>query len=154
MVVFPSCGDFYAKWQKDLESRGVNVRLNTEVTSIIERGKNGVRLTTRARREEEDGHNQNDRDQDIPEKEEHYDEIVFCVLADTAQRLLGKQARWIEKKVLGNTQWSDDVTVTHTDTAYMEKWYENGFTPDLAVNKLGDRDESERVNRAKSKFNP
>ncbi|GAA5949729.1 hypothetical protein JCM3765_007665 [Sporobolomyces pararoseus] len=155
MVVFPSCGDFYSKWQKDLESRGVNIRLNTEVTSIIERSKkNGVRLTTRARRPEEDGHNQNDRDQDIPEKEEHYDEIVFAVLADTAQRLLGKQARWIEKKVLGSTQWSDDVTVTHTDTAYMEKWYENHYTPDLAVNKLGDRDESERVNRAKSKFNP
>ena len=111
-------------------------------------------MTTRARRPEEDGHNQNDRDQDMPEKEEHYDEIVFAVLADTAQRLLGKQARWIEKSVLGATKWSDDVTVTHTDTVYMEKWYENGYTPDLAVNKLGDRDESERISRAKSKFNP
>lgn len=155
MVVFPEMSDFYTKWQKDLESRGVNVRLNTEVTSIIERSaKGGVRLTTRARRPEKDGHNQNDRDQDIPEKEEHYDEIVFCCLADTAQRLLGKQARWIEKKVLGATKWSDDVTVTHTDTDYMKKWYENFYTPDLSVNKLGDRDESERVEKAKKGFQP
>ncbi|GAA5922783.1 uncharacterized protein JCM15063_003423 [Sporobolomyces koalae] len=155
MVVFPDTGDFYRKWQKDLESRGVNVRLNTEVTAILERSsKHGVRLTTRARRPEPDGHNQNNRDQDIPEVEEHYDEIIFCILADTAKKLLGKQARWIEKKVLGNTKWSDDVTVTHNDIEYMEKWYENHYTPDLAVNKLGDRDESERINRAKSKFNP
>ncbi|GAA6058502.1 hypothetical protein JCM10212_006941 [Sporobolomyces blumeae] len=155
MVVFPETSNFYSKWKKDLESRGVTVRLNTEVTHVLERSKkNGVRVTTRARREEEGGHNQNDRDEDIPEQEEQYDEIVFCVLADTVERLLGKQASWLEKKVLGATKWSDDVTVTHTDTAYMEKWYENGFTPDLAVDKLGDRDESQRIERARSKFNP
>jgi len=45
---------------------------------------------------------------------EDYDELVFCVLADTAKRILGSQARWIEKKVLGATEWSDDVTITHT----------------------------------------
>lgn len=155
MVVFPSCGDFYAKWQRDLESRGVHVRLNCEVTSIVERDSTrGVRLTTRARRPAKDGHNENDRDGDVPEVEERYDELVFACLADTAERLLGKRASWIEKKVLGNTKWSDDVTVTHTDTAYMEKWYENGFTPELAVDELGGRDESERVNRAKKSFNP
>jgi hypothetical protein len=53
-------------------------------------------------------------DQDIPPVEEEFDEIVLCVLADTAKRLLGDQARGAESFVLGKTKWSDDVTVTHS----------------------------------------
>jgi hypothetical protein len=73
-----------------------------------------VRVLLRPRRETEDKHNPNLADQDLPETEEEFDEIVFCVLADTAKRVLGKQARGTEKWVLGNTTWSDDVTVTHS----------------------------------------
>lgn len=49
----------------------------------------------------------------MPTSNEEFDEIVLCVLADTAKRILGKTARGVEKFVLGNTTWSDDVTVTH-----------------------------------------
>lgn len=52
-------------------------------------------------------------DQDMPTSIEEYDELVLCCLADTAERLLGKTARWIDKRVLGSTTWSDDITVTH-----------------------------------------
>ncbi|GAA5918300.1 hypothetical protein JCM1841_002157 [Sporobolomyces salmonicolor] len=154
MVVFPEESKFYASWQHTLESRGVTVRLNTEVTAVISRSSTGVKVTTRGRRPQQDHHNPEGADQDLPEKEEMYDEVVLCVLADTAKRLLGKQARWIEKRVLGATKWSDDVTVTHNDIDYMRKWYQTDFPPDLAVDKLGDRDESARVKKGRSNFKP
>ena len=88
------------------------VRLNTELTRIISRRPN-VRVAFRPRRDNEDHHNPDGADQDLPENEEVYDEIVLCVLADTAKRLLGKNAGLMEKFVLGRTKWSDDVTVTH-----------------------------------------
>jgi len=59
-------------------------------------------------------HNPNDADQDIEPVEEEFDEIVLCVLADTAKRLLKGQARTAENWVLGNTKWSNDITVTHS----------------------------------------
>lgn len=59
-------------------------------------------------------HNPTGADQDISPQEEEFDEIVLCVLADTAKRILGKEARSSEKFVLGRTTWSDDITVTHS----------------------------------------
>jgi hypothetical protein len=93
------------------------VRLNTELTTVITR-KPTVRVLLRPRRETEDKHNPNLADQDLPQTEEEFDEIVFCVLADTAKRVLGKEARGTEKWVLGNTTWSDDVTVTHSVSGF------------------------------------
>lgn len=113
MVVFPETSEFYTKWQKDLESKGVKVRLCTELDAVISRTPT-VKVLLRGRRDQEDHHNPNDADKDMPQNEEEFDEIVFCVLADTAKRILGKKARGIEKWVLGNTKWSDDITVTHT----------------------------------------
>ena len=67
-----------------------------------------------------------DEDHDLPTTEEVYDEIVLCVLADTAKKLLGKGARWSEKFILGSTVWSDDITVTHNVgflfTCIIEMW--------------------------------
>lgn len=91
------------------------VRLSTEVTRIIKRDSTGVQVGIRPRRPQPDHHNPAGADRDLPESIEEYDELVLCVLADTAQTLLGKQARWIENRVLGSTKWSDDVTVTHND---------------------------------------
>lgn len=131
MVVFPEESKFYTKWQHDMESRGVKVgvspyrsvdnasqappqiRLNTEIVAITERSKGGVRVQIRPRRAQPDHHNPVGADQDTPVHEEQYDEIVLCILADTAKRLLGKTAGLIEKSVLGSTRWSDDITVTH-----------------------------------------
>lgn len=72
-----------------------------------------VRVLLRQRRQQEDLHNPVDADHDMPQTEEVFDEIVFCMLADTAKRVLGNEARAAEKWILGNTKWSDDVTVTH-----------------------------------------
>ena len=44
---------------------------------------------------------------------------MFCTLADTAKRILGREGRGMEKWVLGNTTWSDDITVTHSVSLYL-----------------------------------
>ncbi|KAL0578344.1 hypothetical protein V5O48_003658 [Marasmius crinis-equi] len=98
MVVFPEATRVYTDWKGALQRKGVNVRLSTEVTQVLSRSKHGVRVVVRTTHKE---------------MEEDYDEIVFCVLSDTAKRILGKKARWIEQKVLGAAKWSDDITVTH-----------------------------------------
>jgi hypothetical protein len=128
MVVFPEESKFYTQWQHDMESRGVTVRLNTEIVAIPERNKERVRVQLRSRRPQPDHHNPVGADQDLPVTEETYDEIVLCVLADTAKRLLGKTATFMEKSVLGSTKWSDDITVTHTVSRcggqIFTKWYQ------------------------------
>lgn len=49
MVVFPNLTDFYTDWQKDLQRRGVHVRLSTELTEVIQRNKNGVQVKLKSR---------------------------------------------------------------------------------------------------------
>lgn len=161
MVVFPEERAFYEKWRQALVARGVKVRLATEVDAITERTKERVKVLTRRRTPladdhvpNEDGHPPEDQDQNAPRTEEEYDEIVLCVLADTAQRLLGKHARWIDNAVLGSTKWSDDITVTHNDTEYMKKWYQVDFDDKLAVSHINGRDDSDRVQRGSTDFNP
>lgn len=99
MVVFPRFEHFYQSWRKDLERRGVTVRLSTEVTEVVRRDKEGVTVKIIKRTPAEDGHNptsawvtESDRrgvsqreengmnDADAKEETEHYDEIVLCVL--------------------------------------------------------------------------
>jgi hypothetical protein len=89
MVVFPKFSEFYEKWRKDLVSRGVTVRLSTEVTRVVKRDKDGVIVKTIKRTPAKDNHNPNsawapdddvNADQGAKEVTEHYDELVLCVL--------------------------------------------------------------------------
>lgn len=91
MVVFPNFSEFYEEWRKSLVKKGVNVRLSTEVTSVIKRDKTGVRVKLIKRTPAKDGHNQDsawvpntvegsNADADAQEFEEEYDELVLCVL--------------------------------------------------------------------------
>jgi hypothetical protein len=193
MVVFPESTKFYTKWQEDMEKRGVKVslhrqhspefdahaqvRLNTELVQITSRSPT-VKTLLRQRRQSEDMHNPNDADHDIQPVEEEFDEIVLCVLADTAKRLLKGQARSAENWVLGNTKWSNDITVTHSvrqprprrqpesavanhwteaneqDADYIRKWYTIDYDGDQAVSTLGGRDDSERVKKGQTEFKP
>ena len=154
-VVFPEATKFYTDWQHVLESRGVQIRLNTEVDAILSRSKKeGVQILTRPRRQQPDLHNPVGEDHDLPQTEEHYDEIVLCCLADTANRLLGKTSRWIDRQVLGSAKWSDDITVTHTDSEYMRKHFTVDFDRDQAVRTLKGRDESDRYTKGEKEFRP
>jgi hypothetical protein len=90
MVVFPKFSEFYGRWKEDLKSRGVHVRLSTEVTRVIKRDNTGVTVKLIKRTPMDDNHNPNsewvpsnrDRGTDAgaEETEEHYDELVLCVL--------------------------------------------------------------------------
>lgn len=181
MVVFPNFSDFYEDWRKNMVVKGVNVRLSTELTQVVKRDKSGVVVRTIKRTPASDGHNPDsawatedptsNTDANAIETEEHYDEIVLCVLyvstltslpnpqaypssADTAKRILSHTASSREKKVLGSAKFANDITVTHWDSDYMKKHYENGFNADQAVSSLSGVDQSSRIAKAKKSFKP
>lgn len=163
MVVFPNLSDFYQTWKNNLIKRGVNVRLSTEVTSVVKRDKTGVTVKIVQRTPARDGHNPNSAwvpddiegskaDSDAEEIVEEYDEIVLCVLTDTAKRLLKPTITWNESRVLGGAKFANDITVTHQDTEYMKKHYENFYSEDLAVPHLNGKDMRTRCDFAKENF--
>jgi len=154
MVVFPEFSEFYNTWREDLISRGVTVRLSTELHEVVRRDEHGVVVLLRSRRPVADGHNPNGADQDIPPKEEAFDELVLCTLADTAKTVLGKTASWRERKVLGSAKFSDDITITHNDSDYMLRHYENFYRKDLAVSKANGVDQTARLQEASTGFRP
>jgi hypothetical protein len=165
MVVFPNFSDFYETWRKNLIEAGVDIRLNTEVTRITRRDKNGVTVKIIRRTPKEDGHNPDSAfvpnsvdgskaDVNADELTEEYDEIVLCVLTDTAKRLLSPTITTLESKVLGSAKFANDITVTHQDTAYMKRHYENFYSSDLAVSKLNGVDHTSRVQFGEKEFTP
>ncbi|KAI0139104.1 FAD/NAD(P)-binding domain-containing protein [Hypoxylon sp. NC0597] len=154
MVVFPNFSKFYDTWRRDLISRGVTVRLSTELTEVVQRNNCGVVVRLKSRTPMPDKHNPTGGDSDAPVSEEAYDEIVLCCLADTAKKVLGRTATWREKRVLGSAKFSDDVTITHNDADYMKKHYENFYREDLAVAKLNGVDQTSRLNWAANNFRP
>jgi hypothetical protein len=56
--------------------------------------------------------------------------------------------------VLGSAKFSDDITVTHWDTDYMKKHYENFYNPTQAVTKLSHVDQTARNQMAQKSFKP
>lgn len=118
MVTFDNLGSFYRDWEQDLTSKGVDIRLGVEVLGVRSREKNRVVLDIR---ENNDGE----------VRTEAFDNMVMCVQADDAKRILGKSATWREKFVLGGAAFYDDVTVTHTDRDYFQSQYETKFDPEL-----------------------
>ncbi|KAG8899461.1 hypothetical protein FRB99_006706 [Tulasnella sp. 403] len=162
MIVFPKLSQFYSDWQHDLEARGVRICLSTELVKIIARSSSSVKVALRKRVPHQDKHNP--QSSELPDFAafasgtvvEEFDEIVLCTLPDTSKQLLGDKATWLEKLVLGAAKFSDDVTVTHCDSDYMEKWYTNHFDSEEAVDTLGggERDETERVSRGQKNFKP
>ena len=130
MVTFPKLDQFYKDWAADLQSKGVDIKLNTDVTKII-RNKEGVFLATRPFDPDKlDAQGEHTG----PETSTHvFDELVMCILADDAKKLLGAGATWKEKFVLGGARFYDDITVTHSDSAYFNKIYETSFKPELCA---------------------
>lgn len=120
MVTFDHLHEFYKKWKTDLTRKGVSIRTNTEVQTVLSRSSHGVKLRIRS---SETGET----------TEESFDDMVLCVLADDALTLLGKSATWRERFVLGGASFYDDITVTHTDKDYFEKHYETHFKPELCA---------------------
>ena len=111
MLAFPNLHDVYEAWKKHLEERGARVRLNTEVLQVLGRNNDNVILRFKP------ADDQDDDNSDI----EYFDELIFAADADSCLKMLGDQASWMEKKVLGNVKYFYDISVTHYDREYMEK---------------------------------
>lgn len=56
--------------------------------------------------------------------------------------------------MLGSAKFSDDITVTHTDSAYMRKHYENFYNDQQAVSHIGAVDQTVRCEAGKTSFKP
>ncbi|KAF2867952.1 hypothetical protein BDV95DRAFT_501998 [Massariosphaeria phaeospora] len=160
MVVFPKFSTFYEDWRRTLVDRGVNIRLSTEVTGVTKRDKNGVTVNVIKRTPQSDHHNPESAwvphddtnvDADAEEVEEHYDEIIF---ADTAKRILHPSSSYRERRVLGSAIFADDITVTHWDSDYMKRHYENFYNEEQAVTSLSGVDQTTRTEMAKASFKP
>ncbi|KAL9578083.1 MAG: hypothetical protein Q9212_005952 [Teloschistes hypoglaucus] len=137
MVTFPHLETFYSDWSADLKSKGVTIRTNTDVVSILERNsKTGIRLQTAPFNPEDKkggGDGLGMQNKNAPTTTETYDELVMCILADDAKKLLGKTSSWKERFVLGGAKFYDDITITHSDSEYFSKNFETHFKPELCA---------------------
>ena len=131
MVTFPNCDQFYKDWAADLRSKGVDIRLNTDVSTILGRSAKGVVLQTAPLDPNLKDHQVSDTGPTAAT--ETFDDLVLAVLADDAKKLLGKTATWKEKFVLGGARFFDDITITHSDSKYFASNYETSFNPDLCA---------------------
>jgi predicted NAD/FAD-binding protein len=142
MYTFPKLGDFYATWAAHLRKQGVEIRTGHEVTRIVSRSEKGVIIQSRPT-----GANGE-------EITETYDELVLAVLADDAKRILGTQAGFLEKRVLGSAKFFDDITVTHNDLEYMEKYYEPRFKEKLVLKGVQEKEQLDQISFARENFSP
>ena len=132
MVTFPNLDRFYKDWAADLTSKGVTIRLNTDVTAILSRNtKTGIVLQTRPF--DPDARSRQGEHTGPESTTETFDEMVLAILADDAKKLLGKTATWRERFVLGGASFYDDITITHSDSKYFESIYETRFDPALCA---------------------
>lgn len=145
VYTFPNMGQFYQDWAEGLCAKGVKIRLNTRVLNIHQRDHKGVVVETRTIeadwRLEEEGC----RDRIITEV---YDKLVLCVHADEAKRILGSEATWMEKIVLGGVKFSDALNVIHSDSAYFQRKYDVMFKDELCAEPRTEEEE-ERIKFAK-----
>ncbi|CAD6439841.1 50f5661f-7f20-4b5a-9adb-400bbf247e8f [Sclerotinia trifoliorum] len=102
MLTFPNLHNFYEDWRKDLESKGVDIRLKTDVTEIIQRDAKGVVMSTRPF--DPDANDRKGEHTGPISKTETFGELVMCVLADDALKILGRTATLKEKFVLGGAR--------------------------------------------------
>ncbi|KAG5644170.1 hypothetical protein DXG03_009011 [Asterophora parasitica] len=126
MCAFPRLSTLYDAWKSLVEEQGqgsVRVINEREVTRVVRSSRKesgGVQVWSRSTRG-------TDNEQSIvdpgEEERETFDEIVICTDADAALSILGKDAGWLERRILGNVKYLWDVTVTHNDLDYMEKYY-------------------------------
>ncbi|KAB5588415.1 hypothetical protein CTheo_8144 [Ceratobasidium theobromae] len=146
MFAFPRLGEVYCALQREVEANsGAVFRLGCEVRSVVRRKGMGGIVIEYVQGESGDL------------KSEMFDELVMATDADTALKVLGKSASWMELKVLGSVKYLHDVTITHNDPEYMNKHYETQFKDSLAAEPSQDEhgeDDREAIQTAKNEFRP
>lgn len=121
---FANLHDTYAAMQAAMEERGVTFRLGRPVERIRRSGE----------RVEVDG--------------DSFHHLIMAASGEAALAMLGDQASWAERWVLGSVEYFDDVTVTHSDAAYMQRrfdadlkrpdiYYIRTYAHDPALSEMG-----------------
>ena len=109
----------YQAWKSEISSRGnVNFKLGHTVTRVVSRNakESGAKVGV-VQIEYSAPHG----DMEGAVQTASFDELILAIDANSALKLLGRQASWMEKRVLGSVKYLYDVTITHNDIDYMKK---------------------------------
>ena len=102
-------------WKTEIESRGnVAFRLGHEVAAVVTRKSKSPNGPVEIEYKVSDVLDQ-------ASSTANFDHIILAIDANSALKLLGKGASWMEKRILGNVKYLYDVTITHNDLEYMQK---------------------------------
>ena len=108
-IITSQLSDTYTAWQHKIEEPGnVTFLLGHVVTHVVSRTKRRTVLeflTPSSNEPQTAG----------------FDSLILATDANTALTIVGKEATWMERRVLGGVKYLHDLTVTHTDVAYMRK---------------------------------
>jgi predicted NAD/FAD-binding protein len=103
MRSFPRLSFLYSTWKTLIESQShscVQIILNREVTRV-KRHSGLVEVWSRVTKGTDNNQEVIEPGQD---EMETFDEIIFCTDADAALKILGGDASWLERKILGNVK--------------------------------------------------
>lgn len=107
MRAFPRLSLLYAAWKDKVQENGnVQIVTNREVLRV-KRTKEKVQVWSRETNGTDLGQMVVEKDGGGAEILEEFDEIIIAVDADAALKILGDDASWMEKKVLGNVKVGD-----------------------------------------------
>ena len=134
MKAFPRLSAVYAAWAEKVQSTG-NVKIVT--CREVLRVKRDKKVTMWSRPTEGTDNDQQVVKPAADEIREEFDEMILACDADAALHILGADASWKERRVLGNvkvrrhvnsqfsgltkTQYLWDISVTHNDVDYMQR---------------------------------
>lgn len=107
MRAFPCLQEFYEEWKKHLQTAGVRFMLEIQAISV-KRRQEGIILTVQSVKNSNTLH----EGEVLGEPAQlEFDDVVFACDADTALKILGDSATFLERRVLGNVK----VCETGTD---------------------------------------
>jgi predicted NAD/FAD-binding protein len=116
MFSYPKLHDCYEKLVAAMPS--VRVRTSTPVDAIERNAAKGelpVRLYSSA----------------VEGRYKEFDDIILCCGAEQALKMLGGNATWLERRLLSNVKYYNDLIVTHEDEEYMKNHYTFHPTDDM-----------------------
>jgi len=168
MMAFPKLGEAYELWKDEVTKNGnVRIHLSREVTSVergsrAARAKGGHVLVSSRHLSEEEAKLNPEEEVDHPERiaqkgsdsrQDVFDEIILACDADSALKILGKDASWRERAILGSVVYKWDITYTHYDAEYMKKHYEMLYNEDYNA-KRDDEESKKHFKFAKENWKP
>lgn len=134
---FRNLQEFYnQKMRPYLEARGVRVLTSHRVEKVLKRSSDGVTLRISNLTNFEGVEYRAGGDQMLLSSskaespanptswDEDFDDLILACPANVSLQILGDNATFWERRVLGSVEYFDDLSVTHCDEEYMKKHFE------------------------------